>query len=632
MTNPIEIFTLDSKNIRITDVNNQKYASVYDVVQCITGNKNVRDVYSRLKNSNPEIVAKCDDFKFDGKNQKMTPIANAQTIMEIIFLLPGKKAAKFRECGAKALLVALDPDKHFQEDLTEKCQELIENNSSNDFFSPGILTNAYSETYIYIRMQLPPDYIKQKINNIKKLTIDNVKFGITFSLRSRSGGYNKDDGDDGYFKYAFSMHNRTYADIIERILKLNFKDITLFGSNEYIDSTKLASILNIDFDSSSYESYELLVNNFYIYIVKLIRTLWSKEYSSHYGYQFNLEGCGANEKISTNRVEINENLAKEMGIIERPDLYKPQVARIDPKKFLISRDLITGVEIEYKNINLAAKSAKISPTSLKRTFVDKPRQCNGCHWRSIGKKYWVPPENFLYNKDGFEINTKGYICGIKGGICYIFESMTSASNILNINRRTLSSFINTEKKFNDYLWSDLPVTEWGTWHKITEKIVLKETEPVGIIDKEKNSRCNGQIIRRNLKTGEETVYKSKNKAALHNGTHGTNLFDNYVDKPRIFHGMSFRTFDSKTFWNPPQYLEFDFSQVYGPKCTFVTCTFPNGTIKMYPSISVAAEIESLPKGSISGVLDTDRKYKDCIWKKAFESEYSVFSPVQFIPH
>jgi very-short-patch-repair endonuclease len=88
MTNPIEIFIVESKDIRTTSINNQKYASVYDVIRKLTGNKNVRDVFSRIKNNH--IFPECVIFKFPGQGQNITPVMHSNDINKLLSLIiPG---------------------------------------------------------------------------------------------------------------------------------------------------------------------------------------------------------------------------------------------------------------------------------------------------------------------------------------------------------------------------------------------------------------------------------------------------------------------------------------------------------------------------------------------------------------
>ena len=46
----------------------------------------------------------CSKFKFPGRRQRDTPVANARAICEVVMLLPGKAAAAFRKETASILV------------------------------------------------------------------------------------------------------------------------------------------------------------------------------------------------------------------------------------------------------------------------------------------------------------------------------------------------------------------------------------------------------------------------------------------------------------------------------------------------------------------------------------------------
>ena len=48
----------------------------------------------RLAERYPEVAAACSYFKFAGRRQRKTPVADAKTLVQISLLLPGEQAAK----------------------------------------------------------------------------------------------------------------------------------------------------------------------------------------------------------------------------------------------------------------------------------------------------------------------------------------------------------------------------------------------------------------------------------------------------------------------------------------------------------------------------------------------------------
>ena len=62
---------------------------------------NPRQVYKSITERNPEVVQFCDNFKFPGKGQRETPVADEEGIYQILMLCPGKRGAEFRAWAAK---------------------------------------------------------------------------------------------------------------------------------------------------------------------------------------------------------------------------------------------------------------------------------------------------------------------------------------------------------------------------------------------------------------------------------------------------------------------------------------------------------------------------------------------------
>jgi very-short-patch-repair endonuclease len=80
MTNIIKFDGFDSTEIRTTE---DGRFSVFDVIK-FCGQKNPWEVWKRLVERYPELLDKCDKFKFPGKGQRQTPVADRQTIELIL--------------------------------------------------------------------------------------------------------------------------------------------------------------------------------------------------------------------------------------------------------------------------------------------------------------------------------------------------------------------------------------------------------------------------------------------------------------------------------------------------------------------------------------------------------------------
>ena len=144
--------------------------SVIDVAMAVTG-KNAQHSakdFSRLCEAYPEVWTKCPHFKFSGRGQRDTPIANLATMVEIIMLLPGPTAAAVRVEASKLLVRYLGGDlklvdevqalRHVQEELADvaplhplrKFGEAVE---ASDNISPKTLKSMVVE--VVKEMNLP---------------------------------------------------------------------------------------------------------------------------------------------------------------------------------------------------------------------------------------------------------------------------------------------------------------------------------------------------------------------------------------------------------------------------------------------------------------------------------------------
>ena len=84
--------------------------SVIAVVAAMTGrsSNNAAVTLARLTNEHPDVTANCSDVKFPNsrgrKGQKFTPACAVKAICEIVFLLPGRHAARVRRQAAELLV------------------------------------------------------------------------------------------------------------------------------------------------------------------------------------------------------------------------------------------------------------------------------------------------------------------------------------------------------------------------------------------------------------------------------------------------------------------------------------------------------------------------------------------------
>lgn len=84
--------------------------SVYDLIRIAGGKKGERKVWERLCKDHPELVTKCHNFKFPGKGQRNTPVANLENCLYILGLLPGACGKSYREKAANLVRRYIEGD------------------------------------------------------------------------------------------------------------------------------------------------------------------------------------------------------------------------------------------------------------------------------------------------------------------------------------------------------------------------------------------------------------------------------------------------------------------------------------------------------------------------------------------
>ncbi len=116
MTNLITFDGFSDTEIRVTP---DGRFSVYDVIK-FCGCSSEREVWKRLQERYPEVVTLCDNFKFPGKGQRNTPVADRPGILQIIGLLPGSVGRSYRESAAKIFIAYLDASPELAGDIIDR--------------------------------------------------------------------------------------------------------------------------------------------------------------------------------------------------------------------------------------------------------------------------------------------------------------------------------------------------------------------------------------------------------------------------------------------------------------------------------------------------------------------------------
>ena len=178
-------------SFRVCVVDGKKYGSVMDVVKSFGGTN--RD-WMKIKEENPDISELCIENTFAGQGSKPTPVADAETMMSIIFKLNGKKAIALIKDSARAYLQVLNPTEEFVSSLynREEFSAALGNQSkmTSFFIESHKQVTLHVDTLLYIRVALPYETIVLNNEKTKTLTTRVINFGITSSLHDQDDDYN----------------------------------------------------------------------------------------------------------------------------------------------------------------------------------------------------------------------------------------------------------------------------------------------------------------------------------------------------------------------------------------------------------------------------------------------------------
>ena len=114
--------------------------SVLDVIRLVTGAGNPSDAFAAIRNNHPEFLDGIDEFNFPGRGRP-TPVAPLKTLVEVAWLLPGKRAAEFRRVGAATMCRVLGGDLSLVDEIRAR-HEAIGGTEEQAAWMEGVETGA----------------------------------------------------------------------------------------------------------------------------------------------------------------------------------------------------------------------------------------------------------------------------------------------------------------------------------------------------------------------------------------------------------------------------------------------------------------------------------------------------------
>jgi hypothetical protein len=637
-------------HVRTCELDGEKYAAVNDLIgQLIESDvrSTIHSTWQKLKETYGNETYPVKLHSFGGKGSKPIEVVDKTTVITIMNTLLCKKSDQFRLKNTQLIIRLMTPDQELIDSLQEIHDQQQEvafealepaeptDEAANSLAIPRVKPRMYYHTNLYVRIRVPDDYVMET-ENPKPLTMQNVKFGIAYSMSNRHNQY-VDKPDNGFMAFSFPCDSREDAVTVETVLRRRFKSITVYNSHEYIDCAGYAFMHGATYDSGSYESYLKLAQGLFAFMALIARNMCPDKYSDTYGQVYSISGGVAPSSYPC--TTISKDLAMEMGIIEDPfekqrkyekeiEEYKADNQRLrvqiremhdsklaydrqqnaaakqagktdkvtcyEPK--VVSRNIVTGEERIYKDAADIANSLGIDILVFKRHLVNKRRQFKGNTYRILGTDYWVPPPNFVYDAKSDSFTVSDLILAYNGKEEHIFESPKNAADYLNCSHHNITGVLDKFLKYAEFYWKTVHLTEACTFEKsviVPDTTLTKEDVPPTPVLVQTNTVIRNappmparpprkripvvesdddKIIERDLQTGEEVTYANAKVAARTHHMECEILEKSFIDKPRQAFGRHFRKFTTKRYWKPPAYFKYDRTSYVQKMASYIMAT------------------------------------------------------------
>jgi hypothetical protein len=631
------------KSVRVCTIDGEKYACVLDVIEGVTGNRSTANtVWTRIKAKDSDLLQECKLHMFGSEYV----VANAHTIMKIIFALPRNQTKRFVDGAISSFLHVLNPTSEFGSEICARIDEL--ELAGTDDQEEGILiattkSRTYASCNIYVRIRVPAEHMV-KATGPKQMSMKNIKFGIAFTLNDRDTGYNSKDPDNGFFAFSFQCRSRGEAVIVENFMKLEYAAIRIPRALEYLDASRLADALGVEYDGESYEAYVNVARKLFVHMVEKLKHSFPGQYEHKYGDMHSVRGVVQEDGATTFVCpcdEITRELAIQFGFRNPTTTWKavgetapPKTGRPKSNGAVISCHLVTGEEQQWSSVELGARTLHLEPKNV-RSSVDSPRQCGGYVWRTSGAKKWVVPGGLIVDPTKHD-GVLAYIKGVDSTGQIVFENKAVAARLLNLAYNSIDNAVGTNKCVGERVWSFLTESESSAFVDEVDTSSPRATFMNGP-DNGANGRTHGRIVVRDISTGVETSYESKNDAATMLGLRGEQIGER-LDKPMRALGLVFRRFDATERWEPPSIFKFRTTDEKGKPIKFENRSSPDSYVVsmddtgnvtgLYENKVAAAQLTGISRSSINNLTDTPQTVKGMKWRSAVPEDYMTFVPCE----
>lgn len=282
-------------------------------------------------------------------------------------------------------------------------------------------------------------------------------------------------------------------------------------------------------------------------------------------------------------------------------------------RVVISRDIITGEEVLYESVQSAASSLALTTRTFKRTFLDKPRQLYGRHWRYDGNPFWSPPSGLVFDNTAYIKNAPLYVTAkptSNTNVTLVYETATEASKFRLTRPHNIHRAVSTQGLFGGHRWDFLYDNgSWSNQRPLAEDYVApKVGHSYGFTELE-NCMI---IIARDLVTGDETIFHTM-KAVRKQFSISTTIMMDVLNSPRHALGKHWRTIHAGRYWTPPTFFRYNPRIISKNWGEYILATDANGNKTVYETASEAYRIDGIPVSSIKKSIAEKRPIKGVTW-------------------
>ena len=222
------IENMEASTIRVDETT--KMGSAMDTIRMVLGcNSGAANTYlTRLLETTPELTTRVGQLRMNGKGRE-TPVADAKTLIEIIWLLPGKKAREFRHKSSEKVCRLLGGDLSLVSEIEARHTSL--QSTEDGRATQSFLLNGREEEAIESFEGMPPafKYIDAKDRgDLAKRMIEQQLQESTVALK-RQRVDNLIESYKSLQDIGVNLDGRTLIELRDNVTLLSRQDLVING-------------------------------------------------------------------------------------------------------------------------------------------------------------------------------------------------------------------------------------------------------------------------------------------------------------------------------------------------------------------------------------------------------------------